>query len=278
MMPALLTRRCSGPSPAAASPAARTDPRSDRSTTSASVEAAGTSAGDRLGRRGELVGRTPREHDPGAVAGELERGVEAEPAERRPGDDGGATGQVADVGGRPGIAHGVTPSEATTRSPSSVSPVTRTSSAAAARRPPASTTKVPRSMASVDGRLAVVGRGATTAPVLPDGDGHRRVAGHLEAYDGPDRRLRPLADDVGQALHEVVGGVDGRRGVEVARHRRARGARPARASTRRAAGCAAAARSSSRSRRRLRARAPRRRWAGRPAAGCGARSSTRGSR
>ena len=44
------------------------------------------------------------------------------------------------------------------------------------------------------------------------------VAGHLQAYDGPDRRLRPLADDVGKALHEVVGGVDGRRGVEVARH------------------------------------------------------------
>ena len=180
---------------------------------------AGHLGGDRLGSGGELVRRTSGQHDAGTVPGQLEGGVEAEPAEGRTRDDRGATGQVADVVGRPDVlAHGVMPIAATTRSPSSASPATPTSPACAGRRPPASTMKDSRSMVRVTAGIAVRRGRDPAAPVLADDRGHRLVPGDLEAYDAARRCLRALADDEGQALHQVVGGVERGRRVEVARH------------------------------------------------------------
>ena len=181
----------------------------------------------RQGRRGDLVGDlalglgnlavgAPRQHHPGTSPGELEGGVEPQPADGAAGDQHGPTALVGHVVDVPAAGHGVTAREATMRCPSAWSPSIRTASFAGPRRPPASSMKQPRLMVS---RAVGIGRWLekllTAAPVV-DRAGVRRVTVDLE-HDG---RAGGCADLLGhheaQALGEVVGRVDPGRAVQVA--------------------------------------------------------------
>ena len=100
----------------------------------------------------------------GAAAGQLERGVVAEPADRRTGDDDGAAGLVGDVGELPGVGPGAVTGWSRGRrapgAPSSWSPSTVTRPGSAAQRPPASRMNDSRSMC----RVTVGSAGGATPP------------------------------------------------------------------------------------------------------------------